>query len=69
LHRHETCACIVEADIGKLKQILYNLIGNASKFSIDGGNITIRIRVVGEFMQFEIEDEGIGIDVENMLQA
>ncbi|MDD4249859.1 MAG: histidine kinase dimerization/phospho-acceptor domain-containing protein, partial [Methanosarcina sp.] len=36
-------AGIVEADSGKLKQILYNLIGNASKFSIDGGNITVRV--------------------------
>lgn len=59
-------AGIVEADSGKLKQILYNLIGNASKFSIDGGNITIRVRVVKEFMQFEVEDEGIGIKEEDL---
>ncbi|KKG10210.1 PAS domain-containing sensor histidine kinase [Methanosarcina sp. 2.H.A.1B.4] len=57
---------IVEADSGKLKQILYNLIGNANKFSIEGGNITIRVRVAEEFMQFEVEDEGIGIKEEDL---
>ncbi|KKH99546.1 hypothetical protein EO95_06835 [Methanosarcina sp. 1.H.T.1A.1] len=57
---------ILEADSGKLKQILYNLIGNANKFSIEGGNITVRVRVVEEFMQFEVEDEGIGIKEEDL---
>jgi len=62
----EPDAGIVEADSGKLKQILYNLIGNASKFSIDGGNITVRVRVVEGFMQFEVEDRGTGIKEEDL---
>lgn len=57
---------MVDADSGKLKQILYNLLGNASKFSVDGGNITIRSRIVERFVQFEIEDEGIGIKEEDL---
>ncbi|MCQ1537128.1 PAS domain S-box protein [Methanosarcina sp. KYL-1] len=57
---------MVEADSGKLKQILYNLIGNASKFSIDGGNISIRTRVVEGFMKFEVKDEGVGIKEEDL---
>ncbi|WP_269850489.1 sensor histidine kinase [Methanosarcina horonobensis] len=56
----------IEADIGKLKQILYNLIGNASKFSNDGGNITIRVRTAEKFMQFEVEDQGTGIKEEDL---
>ena len=57
---------MVEADSGKLKQILYNLVGNAGKFSIDGGNITIRCRIIEGFIHFEVEDEGIGIKEEDL---
>jgi len=52
---------IVEADPGKLKQILYNLVGNAAKFSHDGGNIIVRCSVDDKMMHFEVEDDGIGI--------
>ncbi len=51
----------LEVDAGKLKQILYNLVGNAVKFVNDDGNITIRCSIVEDMMQFEVEDDGIGI--------
>ncbi len=62
----ERDAGIIEADGGKLKQILYNLVGNASKFSFEGGKITIRSRIVEGFVQFEVEDEGKGIKEEEL---
>ncbi|MBD3212873.1 MAG: PAS domain S-box protein [Candidatus Lokiarchaeota archaeon] len=48
------------ADPIKLKSILYNIISNAIKFSIDG-KITIHIEESKDGWLFRIEDEGIGI--------
>ncbi len=37
---------ILELDARKVKQILYNLLSNAAKFSVDGGQVTLRARRV-----------------------
>ncbi|MDR6223537.1 PAS domain S-box-containing protein [Methanococcoides alaskense] len=57
---------IVEVDTSKLKQILYNLVGNAIKFSNEGGVITIKGRVDLGSLEIEVEDSGIGIKEEDM---
>jgi PAS domain S-box-containing protein len=57
---------MIEADGGKLKQIMYNLIGNAIKFSHEGGIIDIRINAVRNSIHFEVEDKGIGIKKEDL---
>ncbi|WP_340818385.1 PAS domain-containing sensor histidine kinase [Methanolobus sp. WCC4] len=57
---------VVEADPGKLRQILYNLIGNAAKFSHEGGNIIVRSDVVDSMIIFEIEDAGVGIKEDDL---
>lgn len=54
---------IVRADIGRLKQVLINLVGNAIKFTHEGG-ITVTLQPYPgevETMLFSIEDTGIGI--------
>lgn len=56
----------IATDETRLKQILYNLLGNALKFSTQG---TISVRVAykdrsQQILQFEIEDDGIGISEE-----
>jgi signal transduction histidine kinase len=57
---------IVEVDSGKLKQILFNLIGNAVKFARNEGNIIVRCEIIGDIICFEIEDDGIGIKEEDI---
>ncbi|MBN7813585.1 response regulator [Algoriphagus sp. H41] len=57
---------VVEADKGKINQILLNLIGNAIKFTPEGGAVRVRMDLssVDEFFQFltfSVEDTGIGI--------
>ncbi len=53
------------SDEGKLRQILINLLGNAVKFTDEGG-ISLRIKVEVEqtdaFLTVEVEDSGIGIN-------
>jgi PAS domain S-box-containing protein len=49
-------------DPARLKQVLYNLMSNAIKFSHDQGRVTIRARSEGDdHIRLEVEDEGIGI--------
>jgi CheY-like chemotaxis protein len=53
------------ADAGKVKQILYNLISNAIKFTPDGGLVTVRTSPAGEAVRFSVTDTGIGIAKED----
>jgi len=54
-------------DPGRLKQILYNYISNALKFTPAGGAVTVRARPVGETdFALEVEDTGPGIAPEDI---
>ena len=51
----------VITDGTRLRQILWNLISNAVKFT-QQGNVTVRVRYdEGDMLHFEVEDSGIGI--------
>jgi PAS domain S-box-containing protein len=54
------------ADKAKIKQILYNLLGNAIKFTHDGGSVTIHAHINDDMARFSIIDTGIGIAPEDM---
>ncbi len=50
----------VLADEHRLQQILYNLVGNAIKFTHEG-SVTISAKLEGDLLWLEITDTGIGI--------
>lgn len=56
----------VFADRAKLKQILYNLVGNAIKFTENEGSILIDSDIIDNFVRISVIDTGIGIDSEGM---
>jgi CheY-like chemotaxis protein len=57
----------VVADPGRLKQVLYNYLSNALKFTPDGGQVTVRaLAADGDTFRLEVEDTGIGIKPEDL---
>lgn len=53
------------ADYQKIKQIFYNLISNAIKFSPNNDKIEIKIYKNLQFLVIEVSDNGVGIAPEN----
>ena len=56
----------IEADMRKLKQIMFNLLSNAVKFTLAGGSVITRARRDGDFIEVSVADTGIGIKPEDM---
>ncbi|MDZ7952274.1 DICT sensory domain-containing protein [Nostoc sp. DedQUE09] len=46
---------------GKLRQIVINLLHNSLKFTPNGGQVWVRARNQGDYVQLEFRDTGIGI--------
>src|SRR5207302_9289472 len=51
----------VRADVTRLKQVLMNLLGNAIKFTPNGGRIKLAARLDGGNVCMEVRDSGPGI--------
>lgn len=49
----------------RLIQVLVNLVNNAVKYSPAGSEITLDIRVDGDFIKFSVKDQGIGLSKED----
>jgi signal transduction histidine kinase len=61
----------IRGDERRLEQVLQNLLGNAIKYSPDGGQIGLRITPVDGYARLEIRDEGLGIpeaELEHLFQ-
>ena len=62
----------MKADAVKIKQALLNLLGNAFKFTDDGGSVRVTARRVKseepgdlDYIEISVEDTGIGISPED----
>jgi signal transduction histidine kinase/DNA-binding response OmpR family regulator len=57
----------VTLDPSRFKQVLYNYLSNALKFTPAGGRVTVRVRVESpELFRVEVEDTGVGIAAEDI---
>ncbi len=71
LERHPDVPQYVQTDENKLRQVLINLIGNAIKFTEEGG-VILRVGYQPEKLIFEVEDTGAGIapyELKNLFTA
>jgi signal transduction histidine kinase len=58
---------VVTIDAARLKQVLYNYLSNAIKFSPDASRVTVRVAPEGDQeWRLEVEDRGIGIAPEDL---
>ncbi len=63
--QHIECDCIeagmIRTDANLLKNLLINLLSNASKYSSEGAQIDVRCEPTDKGLQIEVQDYGIGI--------
>jgi len=52
---------LVTGDRSRLEQVMMNIIGNAIKYTPDGGSITVTAGVIEDSVWMEVSDTGIGI--------
>ena len=57
-----------ELDVAKVEQILNNLVANAIKFTPSGGTVRIGAEADGEWVEFRVQDTGIGMSDEVLSQ-
>jgi two-component system sensor histidine kinase VicK len=57
---------LVKANPEELDRVFNNLISNAVKYTLPGGNVTITLSIAREETQVSVEDTGIGIPEEAM---
>lgn len=56
----------MRADEARLREIIYNLLDNALKYSAEGGHITISAASENDFTRLSVKDEGIGIPASDL---
>jgi two-component system sensor histidine kinase VicK len=68
ISRHQTLNCyvmgdipLIEADYGRLEQVVFNLVGNAIKYTPEDGKVTVYVGKIYNEVYFKVADTGIGI--------
>ncbi len=51
----------IEVDGKRLRQVVFNLVGNAIKFSEDGSRVNVKAEVKNKELLVQVTDQGVGI--------
>jgi len=62
-------AGIIHADEKRLRQVLFNLLSNAARYTDEGGRIELGARRDGSHVTFWVTDTGSGFDPETQMHA
>ena len=60
---------VIEADEKRIRQILFNLVSNALRFTDSGGNVTISAERMGDTAKLTVKDNGRGIPAEDQASS
>ena len=73
--RHQTLllqlsddSVVISVDVARFRMAIENLIDNASKYTPEGGTITIELMQSGQEVRLSISDTGVGIDEESAVK-
>ena len=58
--------CFIEADAGRINQVLTNIVGNSVKYSAPGSTIEIKLEDAGKYIRLFVKDNGMGIPQEDL---
>ena len=58
--------CFIEADAGRINQVLTNIVGNSVKYSAPGSTIEIKLEDAGKYIRLYVKDNGMGIPREDL---
>lgn len=56
----------MQGDAARLSQVFGNLLGNAARYTPEGGSIRLAAHRAGAIARIEVEDDGVGISPENL---
>ena len=56
----------LQGDATRLRQVLHNLLANASKYTDPGGDLAVSLRVRDSFAIFSVRDSGIGMAADTL---
>jgi heavy metal sensor kinase len=56
----------VRGDAARLRQVFYNLVDNAIKYTPEGGTVEVRVETLGTTAVATVRDTGIGIPAEHL---
>lgn len=56
--------CVIHADEHRIKQVIWNFLANAVKFTPAGGRITLSVAASGKEAEITVTDSGDGIEAE-----
>jgi PAS domain S-box-containing protein len=57
---------VVEVDGDRLRMVIENLVDNASKYTPEGGTLTVALRSAGNWLQIIVSDTGVGIEADDV---
>jgi len=55
----------VKADPDRLREVLTNLVGNAVKYTLEGGRVVVSVKKESGFAKVSVTDTGVGISAED----
>lgn len=61
---YDSSAAQIFGDGGRLKQVVWNLLANAVKFTPVGGRIEVELKRVAAYAQIQVSDSGMGISAD-----